>query len=1381
MTSLANKLEGLELCLKSQHDQEVGYGQALREAIIGEDLFSESEVLKSLGDLHLENGKRSKNPAEFDKAAALYAAALLRCTDADMGRTLEHRIGYMEKLSRQLLQGYTPQYQLSTNNMRVANNVLHVTEICDKLDRDIQTSHLSVEDIYTETLVTAMINSDMFLEIEVLKSLGDFYLKKGKETLDLSQFSKAAAIYKKALTKCEDPETKLTLEHRIKYTEKVMEAVRKQATPQKTSKAHQMGNVTRIDAIQDQSEISQYKHHLKEGDSCLDSADLNSAEQHFAAALKMVHVIDPTAQQYQTEVDTLCKLGDVYSKRGQETGDGGDFVKAAALYNAAIARSEDQILNGNIATAIKEVEMSFIKCVLDTGYKKSTDDTEKHKKQLKEMRDQIKLEMETIDQQLDPYVHDEDDPCHRTGNSILLEFAILVEEEREECLVYFRKLTHYLHLKVVNIGETILPALGIKSLNDFYSENPIDNWYYDSVTPRGFAFDGSMPKASKTPLGRQETLNKPPSELICTPNNMALILKNDVTIYLKEGYHLATILRNPCLIAGDQDLMDIYMAITEKILQADEAVDCLALSKHIEATTIWKTIEEIENQQMISPNNAHHLTVLTSISAELRLRTYIANGGQKENLSALASMETAAQSHALKPVFHVPNEKQLFRYYFTAVPLKQVLSKWSGDEFSLDLLPELYNNSPYVKGIMYHQLCKYTHAINCYSDVNKGHEDPSTNTYTLTEQLDSQVKLVHALHMGGHYLESITCNNMALQLFRSVPSHLVVQCYPYIAGLLLYLGSSRSALGDQKEAISCYEQALPVYRRIHGQTTAHVNTANLLNNMAGAWSHLGEHRKALGFFEEALQMYRTVHGESASHADIALALNNIGGTWTELCDYRKAISYHEQALQMQRSVYGQSSAHPHIAVSLNNLGDSWRQQCDYRKSLSYHEQALQMKRSIYGQTTKHPDIAISLNNLGLAWAALCDNRKAIRYLEQAQQMQRSVHTAHTEVSSSLTNLGGAWENLGDYRKAISYHEEALQMSRSKYGESTTHPDIAVALNMLGLAWYRLDDYRKAFSYFQQALKMHKSIHGQTVAHPHIAMSLTNMGLVWEKLGDYVKAISYQEQALQMLRRIYGHTTAHHEIAISLNNLATAWICLCNDANAISFLEEALQMYRQIYDQTAHPDIAITLFNLGTAWEHLDQLDKASSCYEEALQMNRSIFGQHTALPHTALLLLCLGSALDFLGQHKKAISYLEQALQMFRSIHGQKSAHHKIAFSLSRLGYAWYQLSDHKKANSLCQEALAMAKLCPQENPNTIRTMHTIQTWTVDLPYMRTSTMEGSRSQRKQLVNRSLASFVDTWRLQTVQAVLISLFCTERIALDACSKKVKQKCEIYLL
>ena len=121
-----------------------------------------------------------------------------------------------------------------------------------------------------------------------------------------------------------------------------------------------------------------------------------------------------------------------------------------------------------------------------------------------------------------------------------LEFAILYSDPAiGDKINYFRVLTHFLHMKVISLGETILPALGIEQLNDFQSSDPNSNWFYDSVTPRGISFDGAMPWASKTPLGRMATKNKPALELIRTPEEMARL--QDEEIAVKEGYHLGKV------------------------------------------------------------------------------------------------------------------------------------------------------------------------------------------------------------------------------------------------------------------------------------------------------------------------------------------------------------------------------------------------------------------------------------------------------------------------------------------------------------------------------------------------------------------------------------------------------------------------------------------------------------------------------------------------------------------------------------------------------------------------------------------------------------------------------------------------------------------------
>ncbi|XP_035684656.1 uncharacterized protein LOC118421463 [Branchiostoma floridae] len=1201
--------------------------------------------------------------------------------------------------------------------------------------------------------------------------------------------------------------------------EKIREAVKKKLSRPKGGRSgmgHHLGNINQNQHLHF-DKTSQYQGHLKKADSSLARADLDSAEQHFAAALKAVHERDPTAQQYQREVEPLCKLGDVYSKRGQQTGDGGDFVKAAALYNAAIARSNNEVLNGNIVTAIVDVEKSFLKCILDISHNVSLLNKENHKKQLKKMRDQIKLEMETIDHQLDPYVHDEDDPRVRVIEakraqavrklfekisqqrkefiSLLveeciglmgpppckyaliglgsqatglvtpysdLEFAILIDEESEQYKLYFRNLTHFLHLKVVNLGETILPALGIKSFNDFYSKNPLDSWYYDSVTPRGFAFDGSMPKASKTPLGQQGTKTKPPRELICTPNNMVSILQNDVTLYLKEGYHLATILRNPCLIAGDQDLIDMYMGITVEILQANGgkmaqqlaqetlreniksydrnetvtaklidvkkkiyrfpavAVDCLALSSGIIPTTVWETIEEMENQQVISPNNAHHLTVLTSISAELRLRTYIANGGQKENLSALTSMETTQhirqesskqtndeeQTIALKAAFHVPNQKQLFRYYHTAVPLKNVLSKFIGDKPTLGQLSDFYDASSRVQGDMYHELCKYRLAISYFEEaIHAVKNDP--------EKMQLLRKLGVAWDKSGDYQKAISYHEQALQMYRSIFGQ--ATAHSEIAVILNNLGSALIGLGKHHEALSYLEQALQMSRSIYNQSTDHPNIDDVLNNIGHVWFCLGDYRRSIRYHELILQnlMKRSIHGQT-SHTSIAILLNNLGTAWQRIGENSKAINYFERALQMYWSIYGRSTAHPYIAASINNLGKTLVDVGDHKKAISYYEQALQIYRTIYmcGESAGHPSIVISLTNIGSAWDRLGEYKKAISYHEQALQMSRSIYgqgTEHSNIARSLNNIGTAWHGLGDYIKAISYHEEALKMYRGIHGQNTVHPDIAMSLNNLGFA-RNLHDFKKSgnnlsfrklngITDIEQALQMYKSIYGQNMAHPDIATSLNNLGIAWQNSRDHAKAVHFYEQALQMKRRIFGQFTPHADTAVSLHNLGNALCDLGDHRKGITYCEQALQMRRSIYgENAAHLEIATSLKVLGGNYADFGDHRKAISYLEHSVQMRRKIYGENTAHPDIATSLNNLAHAFQCVGNHQKANSFYEQALQMFKRIYGQSTAHADIASTLTNMASTWNLLGYHSKAIRVCQEALAMARqVYPQD------------------------------------------------------------------------------------
>eukprot|EP00058_Branchiostoma_floridae_P017234 XP_002602722.1 hypothetical protein BRAFLDRAFT_72916 [Branchiostoma floridae] len=1331
---------------------ETDYLRALVDAVADKDRLAEIELLKSLGDVNLDKGRRRKDVSDIKKALSLYIAAEVRCDNQDQGEGMQHRYEYTERLLQGLSSNGSHDNKVQRTEDKDTNTPANVARKFQDLDKrraaSCNTDFLLVG--YANLMVEGIVSENNVLETEAIKSLGDVYLKRGTETRDTKHFTKATALYNAALAQCYNLQGTVAIIHRLLYIAKIRQDIGK-ASKKRQARAQGQRNVKRRKhhfspfSTENSSDniigkiISRiYEEHLHAGCRALQTGDLDTAEQSFAAALKSVHV----NSEHRKEAEPLYKLGEVYLKRGIRSKDGGDFTKSAALCNAALVRSRRK----EIEQAIKEIYQTFVKEVLEIQ-EVNIDDPEKHILILKADRDYVQKEINRIEQEVDPYSLDDEDPgikevemkrvdaikalfqkivdqrktfivglvdecievmgpppCTYTmvglGSQATglvtpysdLEFAILVKDENEYNASYFRNLTHYLHLKMINLGETILPAMGIKSLNDFYSDDPLDSWFYDSVTPRGFAFDGDMPHACKTPLGRGRN-STGTSELIHTPNNMTSLLKDDLTFYLKKGYHLASILGNVAFITGDQALVDEYRSLWTQQLQDNNgeelrvmaqnllndnvsifqtqpltaellnvkkeiyrfsslAVSIWALLHNIQPITIWETIQKLKDSGVVSSENAHHLMVMVSISAELRLRTYMNNRGQVENVSALSSMTTDASiKEKLQKVFYISNTKQLMRYYYTERPLKHFLSQLADPDQPFKELSNFFDNSSEIRAEVYKSLCDFQ------------------NFKTCAKESLQNCLLKHN-------------DNMA---------------HSDVAASLSNLASALYALGNHEKASSYYEQSLQIMLSVYGKGTAHRDIADTLNSLGVTCRKLADHRKAVSYFEQALQMSRIIYGEKTAHPNIAASLNNLGGALSDVGDYRKTVGYYEQALQMKWSIYGKDTAHADIASSLNNLGNTWFNLGDYRKALSYYEQSLQMKRSIYGENTAHPGIAISLINLGNTWGALGDHRKAVSYYEQSLQMNRSIYredAAHPDIAGLLNNLGNTWSDLGDHRKSVRYYKQSLQMSRMIYGENTAHPEIAMSLNNLGNTCSALSDNRKAVNYYERSLQMYQSIHGEDTAHPDIAALLTNLGNIWKELGDHRKAFGYHEQSLHMMRSIYGEDNAHADIAGAFNNMDSIWSDLGDHRKAASYYEQALQMNRIIYgEDTAHPGIANALNNLGTTWSELGDHKKAVTYYEKSIKIMRSIFGKQTAHPNIASLLNNLGDVWGDLGDYRKAVSYIEQALLMYRRIYGENTAHPKIVQLLSSLSVTWRYLGDNRKALNYLEESKKMKQI----------------------------------------------------------------------------------------
>ncbi|XP_078576007.1 uncharacterized protein LOC144861831 [Branchiostoma floridae x Branchiostoma japonicum] len=1450
MLQVCQKLRAADAKSK-RHGQvrtETDYLRALLDAMADMDRCAEAEVLKTLGDVNLEKRRLDKKPDKLDRAMVLYRTALLRCKDADMGESLEHRYHYAEKLRLGNGLTATGSYEPLTNAKRMSS----LAEVAEKflhMDRRLTVGDnkesLLIE--YTKLVVEGIVNGDNMLEVEAIKSLGDVYLKRGTETRDAPCLTKATALYNTALSRCEGVHGTVALIHRLLYTAKIRQGTKRSGNKSRRYRVQQQRGYVRprdfpmtspnTDVIGDskgqQSDVS-YEEHLTTGDRALADGKLDEAEQHFASALRLIH--DPNKPDRCKEADCLCRLGDVYVQRGKRTREGRKFTQAAALYNAAIARKDK--IKDSVTKRLQEIEQWFLQYTANVETKPVTSDSAiRHKKQLEEMRTRAKSQLDAIDQQHNPYQYDEEDPamirveaeraeavkalfkniakdrqifiedlvdeCIATlgsppckyafiglGSQATelvtpysdLEFAILIEDGKDNADTrrYFLTLTHYLHLKVINLGETILPAMAIPSLNDF----PDKDWFFDSVTPRGFAFDGFMPWASKTPFGRDQTKTKPPVSLIQTPAEMAKFQRLDVSV--AEGYHLSDILRRVVLLTGEEALVTEYMAKVREITTGDllsrsqsrlsavqilrdnreqfstleptgqlinvkkdiyrfpgVAIEVLSLCCQITLASTWSVIGELKERRKIHEENATHLTVLTSISAELRLRTYLENGGQQDSMSPLTQMKYQSKPQdvsetTLSSVFQIPDIQVLFKYYCRAIPLKKCLPDSLQGQPKCVLKTTILDTSHECRGRIYRQLCLYGRAkhhleaalADTGSDMIKRSaileelgtlwaffDDSKTGVRVYEESLmvrksiygnhTAHPDIAQSLHNLGMSWSELDDQKKAISYFeQSLSMQKTIYgnntANPHIAASLNNLGSSWSKLGDNKKAINYYQQSLTMMKTIYGDSTAHPRIAALLNNLGSSFHDLGEYRKAIAYLEESLRMKKTIYGNGTAHPDIALSLNNLGLSWGKIADYKKAISYKEQSLTMSKIIYGENTAHPDIVMSMNDLGSSWSELGHHKKAISYFEQSLTIAKTIYGDNTSNTGIAAPLNNLGSSWSELGHHKKAISYFEQSLTIEKTIYgdnTAHPGIAASLNNIGWSWSELGDHKKAISYFEQSLTIEKTIYGDNTAHPIIASTLNKLGSSWGKLGDHKKAIGYFEQSLTMQKIIYGDNTANPRIAALLNNFGLSWSELGDYKKAISYFEQSLMMQKTIYRDNMAHPHIAASLLNLGLSWSKLGDNKKAISYYKQSLTMQKTIYgDNTVHPLIAMSLNSLGLSWSELGDNKKAISYFEQSLTIEKTMYGDNTANPGIASSLNNLGLSWSELGDHKKAISYFEQSLSMKKTIYGDNRTHPDIVTSLNNLGLSWSELDDHKKAINYFEQSLSMQKTIYGDN-----------------------------------------------------------------------------------
>ena len=903
--------------------------------------------------------------------------------------------------------------------------------------------------------------------------------------------------------------------------------------------------------------IKFYERFLASGNCYLENNKLEDAERAFASAVRQVYILKTkvyeTALAFRGLGFVYKARGSIHKSGEDLVKASGLFIASLNRLQECDAENEQRrtdldtdILH--LQEEISNVHTMFIDEILQSHQNDSGSDFQKHenyKESLQKIRESCQSKMRTLDDMplLDPAARDisvEEERIEHTqqlykdiSNSMKdlitcmvddcmqimssppckfailglgstareeatpysdLEFCILVETNTETVLQYFTDFTNLLHLKVVEIGETVLPSLGIKSLNDYYSGSREDDWFYDDGR-KGFSFDGVMPWASKTPKGRDKTLNKPwIQSLIKTPKDMAGLLTE--TSILKEGYHLADVLSGCSLIYGDCSLLENYrdlmrnlpetinncnsaevrfetyhtdpMPWKERILQelveiqkkyhnflADYirrpgesyaiktniyrfpslVIQYLGRYFDIHCSSSWETIDTLVSKEILPPEGAHNLRTVLGIAAELRLRTYLSNQCQREYFNAFFYQDLPDNLSLL-----------LQRFFFTVVPLEEAIGKLPFENLRDIISSEtLYKDNPKIKARLYLQFGEYNKSEKILKDMLKNAHDSSPNIAEDQEIAEISRMLGNALVFQKNVSEAIKYYRKALEI-----NERIYQLDPQTSINKKILGDSyinyATALSEDSEKIneaslSYFCKVLEIRYSLLKETSSTMNRILYLQDVADAHYNLS----ALYFKEKKepnkgnnkptssgdAQKMATV--QARHHCQHALDIANI-----LFEQYNIAYQYHVSLLCIASGCFLQS--------------EKWEM------AVKCFDDALELlyRRRKYDIFTDRE--AQLLDILGSLAIEMRDGEKARFMCNRAYKILTHIHGANDDdsLANSLHNLGCLNEYEGKYEEASEFYTQAKDMSIRIHGDDKADNE---SLKIFERAWLALNQHR----------------------------------------------------------------------------------------------------------------------------------------------------------------------------------------------------------------------------------------------------------------------------------------------------------------------------------
>ena len=708
----------------------------------------------------------------------------------------------------------------------------------------------------------------------------------------------------------------------------------------------------------------------------------------------------------------------------------------------------------------------------------------------------------------------------------------------EQYLEYFRWYSVVFHVIVLNLQESIIPSLNIKSLS----------WCFDAHTPRGVSFDGMMPHACKFPLGRFEKTAKKPfvAELIKPVSEMLKYLGSEED--LKNGYHLADILTKTCFVFGNENVFDQFVygvkaylsnkfkqeRIHELQQQVRDDLDkfstrfrlanlksqqtinikqlvyrsstlfvaALASIHNIFESSCFDIIQAMANKKIISQTTKVKLSYAIAIACEMRLKVYMEKKSQCDDPVKLYETDDS-----IKKFLSIVGARNTINYFQIAYCLQlEVAKQLSFTKLHFYSDPQLIN---ITLGI--------TFGLDIFHTISK-----LSLKFTWTAKDFNFDDCIEKLETKCYFTYDITKTDVHLNKL------LIVTLADHLFNIEIF-----------DEALELYQQFLTVSNKNISEINTNRSTARIYLLIGRCKARLQKYSDSAKSVNNAVDIFELTCVDQETDEELAIAFNDLGSALTQIKQYDDALIYLKKALEIQQKLSDNFKKNGNVANTLCGIGFCLMKMHQYNDALIHLRQSLEIFKNVSLNLRKDGNVADALTNIGNCLAEMHQYNKALIHLKQSLQIKKNVSLnlrKDGSVANTLSNIGCCLMEMHQCNDALIHLKQSLEIFKNVSLNLRKDGYVADTLYNIGICLMEVHQYNDALIHLKQSLEIFKNVSLNLRKDGNVALTLNNIGNCLMEMHQYNDALIHLKQSLEIFKNVSLNLRKDGDVADTLNNI-----------------------------------------------------------------------------------------------------------------------------------------------------------------------------------------------------------------------------------------------------